>query len=97
MKTIARFRKLSATQATLLTIVMMCLKDLNEIVIDDCEVHVAIAEDCRCTVTALVVIKWGAPIISLCRQIQKHIAEEIEAMTPFTVDKVDVVVKRLAM
>jgi hypothetical protein len=97
MKTVTRFRKLSATQATLLTIVMMCLKDLNEIVIDDCEVHVAIVEDCRCTITASVVIKWGVPIISLCEQLQKHITEEIEAMTPFTVDKVHVVVKRLAM
>ncbi|GLH63377.1 Asp23/Gls24 family envelope stress response protein [Parageobacillus sp. G301] len=97
MKTVTRFRKLSATQATLLTIVMMCLKDLNEIVIDDCEVHVAIVEDFRCTITASVVIKWGVPIISLCEQLQKHITEEIEAMTPFTVDKVHVVVKHLAM
>ncbi|MBB3868014.1 Asp23/Gls24 family envelope stress response protein [Parageobacillus toebii NBRC 107807] len=97
MKTIVRFRKLSATQATLLTIVMMCLKDLNDIVIDDCEVHVTIEEDCLCTVTALIVIKRGVPIISLCEQLQKHITEEIEAMTPFTVDKVHVVVKHLAM
>jgi uncharacterized alkaline shock family protein YloU len=97
MKTITRFRKLSATQATLLTIAMMCLRDWDEIVIDDSEVYVTITEDGRCTVTASLVMRWGVPIISLCRQIQKHITEEIEAMTPFIVDAVHVVVKRLVM
>jgi hypothetical protein len=97
MKAITRFRKLSATQATLLTIAMMCLRDWNEIVVDDSEVYVTFTEDGHCTVTASLVMRWGAPIISLCEQIQKHITEEIEVMTPFTVDAVHVAVKRLDM
>jgi hypothetical protein len=97
MKTLNRYHKRSAAQATLLTIVMMCLQEQSEICIDDCEVYVAITENCRCTVTAQLVMKQGAPIIWLCQQIQKHIAEEIATMTPFTVDAVNIVVKRLAI
>ncbi|MFC4184543.1 Asp23/Gls24 family envelope stress response protein [Saccharococcus thermophilus] len=96
MKTGAiRLRKRSVAQATLHTVVMMCLQGRNEIIADDCEVHIVVADDGHCTVTVSLVMKPEAPLLLLCQQIQKHIAEEIAFMTPFTVDAVHVVVKRL--
>ncbi|BDG42592.1 Asp23/Gls24 family envelope stress response protein [Saccharococcus caldoxylosilyticus] len=98
MKTVAaRLRKWSAAQATLYTIVMMCLQGRNEIIADDCEVHVVVTDDGRCTVTVSLVMKQEGPLLLLCQQIQKNIAEEIAFMTPFTVNAVHVVVKRLAI
>jgi uncharacterized alkaline shock family protein YloU len=98
VKTVAnRLRKWSAAQATLHTIVMMCLQGRNEIVADDCEVHVVVTDDGRCTVTVSLVMKQETRLLLLCQQIQKHIAEEIAFMTPFTVDAVHIVIKRLSI
>jgi uncharacterized alkaline shock family protein YloU len=98
MKTVAiRLRKWSAAQATLHTVVMMCLQGRKEIIADDCEVHAVVTDDSRCTVTVSLVVKQEAPLLLLCQQIQKQIAEEIAFMTPFTVDAVHVVVKRLVI
>ncbi|OKO94036.1 hypothetical protein BRO54_1797 [Geobacillus proteiniphilus] len=92
-----RYRKRSAVEATLLTIVMMCVRDQAAVALDDCEVFITVAQGERCRVTVRMSIRYGAPVMAVCRQLQQHIAEEIAAMTPYVAEAVDIVVKRLVM
>jgi uncharacterized alkaline shock family protein YloU len=96
MKGAARLRRSSAAYATLVTIVMMCLREQAEIVEDGTNIDVLFHEAFRCTITVSVVMKHGCAIIAACEKLQEHIANEIETMTPFAVQHVHILVKRLA-
>ncbi|MGP3560820.1 MULTISPECIES: Asp23/Gls24 family envelope stress response protein [Geobacillus] len=90
-----RYRKRSAVEATLLTVVMMCVCEWEEVVPDDCEVFVTVSQSGGCHITVKLSIRYGAPVLAVCRQLQQQIAEEIAAMTPYSAESVDVTVKRL--
>ncbi|WP_033022155.1 Asp23/Gls24 family envelope stress response protein [Geobacillus sp. FSL W8-0032] len=92
-----RYRRRSAVEATLLMIVMMCVQEQRDVVLDDCEALVIAGQDGRCRVLVKLSLHYGAPVMAVCRQLQRQIAEEIAAMTPYVAEAVDVVVKRLAM
>ncbi|MGG3790810.1 Asp23/Gls24 family envelope stress response protein [Geobacillus thermodenitrificans] len=92
-----RYRKRSAVEATLLTIVMMCVREWEEVLTDDCEVLVTVSQRGRCRITVKLSIRYGAPVLAVCRELQQQIAEEIAAMTPYVAEAIDVTVKRLVM
>ncbi|MFC0297608.1 Asp23/Gls24 family envelope stress response protein [Geobacillus jurassicus] len=91
------YRKRSAVEATLLTIVMMCVHERTEVSFDDCEVFITVAQDERCRITVKLSIQYGAPVMAVCCELQRQIAEEIAAMTPYVAETVNIVVKRLVM
>nr|WP_253263931.1 Asp23/Gls24 family envelope stress response protein [Geobacillus sp. BMUD] len=76
---------------------MMCVRDHAEVALDDCEAFITVAQGERCRVTVKLSIRYGAPVMAVCRRLQQHIAEEIAAMTPYVAEAVDIVVKRLVM
>jgi len=92
-----RYRKRSAVEATLLTIVMMCVREWEEILLSDCEVFATVSQNGRCRITVKLSIRYGAPVLAVCRGLQRQIAEEIAAMTPYAAEAIDVMVKRLVM
>ncbi|MBR2517532.1 MAG: Asp23/Gls24 family envelope stress response protein [Geobacillus sp.] len=94
MKTF-RHRKRSAVEATLLTIVMMCVREWEDVVMDDCEIFVAVSQEDRCRISVKLSVRYGASVLAVCRQLLQQIAEEIAAMTPYSAESVDVTVKRL--
>ncbi|MBB6283966.1 Asp23/Gls24 family envelope stress response protein [Geobacillus subterraneus] len=92
-----RYRRRSAVEATLLTIVMMCVREWQGVVLDDCDVFVVVSQSGRCRITVKLSIRYGAPVLAVCRGLQQQIAEEIAAMTPYAAEAIDVTVKRLVM
>jgi uncharacterized alkaline shock family protein YloU len=90
-----RLRRPSVAYSTLLTIVMMCLSEHKEIVAEETVVEIFFTTNRCCTVVVTLVMGYNTSIISICKELQKQIASEIETMTPFTVEHVHLSVKRL--
>lgn len=97
MREAVRLRRSNVAYSTLVTIVMMCLKEQKEIVAEETVIEVLFDENDRCTITIAAVMKYGAEIIPICRKLQEEIANEIGMMTPFTVKQVHITVKRLVV
>ncbi|OAT73484.1 Asp23/Gls24 family envelope stress response protein [Parageobacillus thermoglucosidasius] len=76
---------------------MMCLQEKQEIVSEETMVNVLFTNDRRCTVSVALTMVYGAPIISLCTELQQKIIHEVETMTPFIVEQVHLFVQRLVM
>ncbi|MBA2874117.1 hypothetical protein [Thermaerobacillus caldiproteolyticus] len=95
MKGTVRFRRPSVAHSTLLTIIMMCLNEKSEIAVEETTVEIFFHTHSCCTVRIALAIRYGASIIPLCTELQKQIMDEIAAMTPFTVEHVHLIVKRL--
>jgi len=85
----------SAAYVTVVTVVMMCLKERAEIVAEESNVDVQFDEHDRCTITIAVVMKFGAKVVSVCKNIQEEIVNEISMMTPFAVKQVHLIVKKI--
>ncbi|RAK23236.1 cell envelope-related Asp23 family protein [Anoxybacillus vitaminiphilus] len=80
---------------TLITITMMCLHEHEEVVLPDTSIDIFFRDNECCTVFLKMTMKYGTNIVHVCEKLQKHIKEEIEAMTNFTVDCVNIAVQNL--
>ncbi|ANB61637.1 hypothetical protein [Anoxybacteroides amylolyticum] len=90
-------RRYDAACATVATVVMMCLKERLEVVSEESTVDVQFRGLDRCTVTIALVMKSSAPVVSVCKEVQKEIVEEIRILTPFIVEHVHLIVKKLIL
>ncbi|WP_181536584.1 Asp23/Gls24 family envelope stress response protein [[Anoxybacillus] calidus] len=80
---------------TLITITMMCLHEHEEIVLPDTSIDILFERNECCTIFLKMTMKYGADILNVCERLQKHIKEEIETMTNFTVDHVNITVQNV--
>ncbi|MBB5323811.1 putative alkaline shock family protein YloU [Anoxybacillus tepidamans] len=96
MREAVRLRRSNVAYSTLVTIVMMCVKEQEGIVAEETVIEVLLAANNHCTITVAVVMKYGAEIIPICKKLQEQIVNEIGMMTPFTVQQVHIIVKRIA-
>lgn len=88
-------RRYDAAYATVATVVMMCLKERLEVVSEESTIDVQFLGLDRCTVTVALVMKSGAQVVSVCKEVQKEIVEEIRMLTPFIVEHVHLIVKKI--
>jgi hypothetical protein len=96
VKEAVRFRKRAdITHTTLVTIVMMCLNELEDIVVNDTSVDIHFSSKEACTVVLKVTMLYGSDIIKRSTMLQEQIKTEIEMMTPFHVENVHITVQKL--
>lgn len=90
-------RRYDAAYATVATVVTMCLKERLEVVSEQSTIEIQFHGLDRCTVTVALVLRSGVPVISVCKEVQKEIVEEIRMLTPFVVEHVHLIVKKLVV
>jgi hypothetical protein len=96
MKVAVRLKKRSdAASLTLITIVMMCLHEHEEVVLPDTSIDILFGRNGHCTIVLKMTLEYGLNILHVCEKLQKYIKEEIEAMTNFTVERVDITVQNM--
>jgi len=88
-------RRSDVASLTFITITMMCLHEYEEIILPDTSIDIVFERNECCTVFLKMTMKYGSNILHVCEKLQKHIKEEIEEMTNFTVEHVNITVQNL--
>jgi|GEM_PF-1363757 len=85
----------SAVHMTLTTIVMTCLVEFEEIILDETAIEVATTDMGSYSIQISLSIKYTSRVIRLCEDLQWKVIAEVEAMTGIKVDHVNITVQKV--